>query len=293
LAGVIEKEMFWYFCVLVRFIDVIGLFSKQAAYWMYGLSRIKFRVFLRAGPRGFLYKIILGFNIVQRRKFLKKIFIFFVITHNYPVKFFMSKRKTALFGGTFDPIHIGHTTVAASAAEIIGAEKVIFVPAKRSPLKEVQPVASDEDRLEMIRLAITDKARFEVSDHELRKAGESFTIETVRFFKETIGGGVEIYWLMGADNVDDLANWYKIAELIDECNPAVMCRAGFERPDFSRFTKSLGERRVAKLQKNIIATPLIDISSTEIRKLIAAGEDVSNMVSPAVAEYIKKHGLYR
>jgi nicotinate-nucleotide adenylyltransferase len=240
-----------------------------------------------------LYKIIADFNIVYRRKFLKKNFIFFVITHNYPVKFFMSKRKTALFGGTFDPIHIGHTAVAESAAEIIDAEKVIFVPAKRSPLKEVQPVASDEDRLKMTRLAITDKARFEVSDYELQKTGESFTIETVRFFKAALGGDVEIYWLMGADNVDELANWYKIAELIDECNPAVMCRAGFERPDFSRFTKSLGERRVAKLQKNIIATPLIDISSTEIRRKIAADEDVSNMVSPAVAEYIKKHGLYR
>ena len=226
-------------------------------------------------------------------KIFEKIFNFFVITHNYPVKFFMSRRKTALFGGTFDPIHIGHTMVAASAAEIIGAEKVIFIPAKKSPLKQASLVASDEERLQMIRLAITNKVKFEVSDYELKKASESFTIETVRFFKAALGGDAEIYWLMGADNVDELANWYKIAELIDECNPAVMCRAGFARPDFSRFTKSLGERRIAKLQKNIIATPLIDISSTEIRSLIAAGEDVSNMVSPAVAEYIKKHGLYR
>jgi nicotinate-nucleotide adenylyltransferase len=204
----------------------------------------------------------------------------------------MSRRKTALFGGTFDPIHIGHTTVAASAAEIIGAEKLIFVPAKKSPLKQAGLVASDEERLQMIRLAITNKARFEVSDYELRKAGESFTIETVRFFKKTIGDDVEIYWLMGADNVNELANWYKIAELIDECNPAVMYRAGFERPDFSRFKKSLGERRVAKLQKNIIATPLIDISSTEIRNRIAAGEDVSGLVYPSVKDYISEHKLY-
>lgn len=205
----------------------------------------------------------------------------------------MSRRKTALFGGTFDPIHIGHTMVAASAAKIIGAEKVIFVPAKRSPLKEVRPVAPDEDRLEMIRLAIADNPKFEVSNYEIQKDVPSFTIETVRFFKAALGGGVEIYWLMGADNVDELAGWYKIAELIDECNPAIMCRAGFARPDFSRFTKSLGERRVAKLQKNIIATPLIDISSTEIRKKVAAGEDVSNMVTPAVLDYIRGHNLYR
>jgi nicotinate-nucleotide adenylyltransferase len=204
----------------------------------------------------------------------------------------MSRRKTALFGGTFDPIHIGHTTVAASAAEIIGAEKVIFIPAKKSPLKQAGLVASDEERLQMIRLAITNKVKFEVSDYELKKASESFTIETVRFFKAALGGDVEIYWLMGADNVDELANWYKIAELIDECNPVVMCRAGFERPDFSRFTKSLGERRVAKLQKNIISTPLIDISSTEIRRKIAAGEDVSGLVCPSVKDYISEHKLY-
>jgi nicotinate-nucleotide adenylyltransferase len=204
----------------------------------------------------------------------------------------MSRRKTALFGGTFDPIHIGHTTVAASAVEIIGAEKVIFIPAKKSPLKQAGLVASDEDRLQMIRLSITNKVKFEVSDYELQKAGESFTIETVRFFKAALGGGVEIYWLMGADNVDELANWYKIAELIDECNPAVMCRAGFARPDFSRFTKSLGERRVVKLQKNIIATPLIDISSTKIRRRLAAGEDVSGLVCPSVKDYISEHKLY-
>jgi nicotinate-nucleotide adenylyltransferase len=225
-------------------------------------------------------------------KVFEKKFYFFAITHNYPVKFFMSRRKTALFGGTFDPIHIGHATVAKSAAEIIGAEKVIFVPAKRSPLKQTSPVASDEDRLEMIRLAIADNPKFEVSNYEIQKDVPSFTFETVRFFKETIGNDAEIYWLMGADNVDELANWYKIAELIDECNPAVMYRAGFDRPDFSRFKKSLGERRAAKLQKNIIATPLIDISSTEIRNRIAAGEDISGLVCPSVKDYISEHKLY-
>jgi nicotinate-nucleotide adenylyltransferase len=204
----------------------------------------------------------------------------------------MNRIKTVLFGGTFDPVHTGHTAVAASAAGIIGADKVIFVPAKQSPLKTVRPAASDKDRLQMIALAIADNPKFETSDYELRKPGPSFTIETVRFFKTALGSNAEIYWLMGADNLDELAGWYKAAELIDECNLAVMYRAGFDKPDFSRFKKSLGEKRVAKLEKNVVATPLVDVSSTEIRKKIAAGEDVSKFVCPSVKNYISKHKLY-
>ena len=134
----------------------------------------------------------------------------------------MKKRRVALFGGTFDPIHVGHTTVAVDAAEQIGAEKVVFIPAKRSPLKGFFPKASDKDRLIMIALAIADHKMFEVSDYELNKPGPSYTLETVRRFQADYGSGTSIYWLAGADSVDELALWYKIAELIDECNISVM-----------------------------------------------------------------------
>lgn len=205
----------------------------------------------------------------------------------------MKNRKILLFGGTFDPIHIAHTIVSEASADKIGAEKVIFIPAKKSPLKSALPQASDEDRLQMIKLGIADNSKFEVSDYELRKTGANFTIETVRYYKKTLVSGAEIYWLMGADNTAELANWYKAAELIDECNLAVMYRAGFDKPDFSGLKEKLGEKRVAKLKKNAVATPLIDISSTEIRRRIAAGEDVSTMLAPAVLDYIRNHNLYR
>ncbi len=205
----------------------------------------------------------------------------------------MVNRKTALFGGTFDPIHLGHTEVASYAAEKIGAEKTNFIPAKRSPLKVLSPAASDRDRFEMIKLAIAGKSDFEVSDYELSKEGNNYTIETVRHFKEDCGRDAEIYWLMGADTIDELVRWYRVAELIDECNLCAMYRAGCEKPDFTRFEKVWGAERVEKLQANIIETPLIDISSSEIRSRIAGGEDVSDMVCPAVAGYIKKHGLYK
>ena len=205
----------------------------------------------------------------------------------------MAKRKIALFGGTFDPIHLGHTTVAAAAAEHIGAEAIVFVPAKCSPLKESFPKASDNDRLQMTALAIADNKNFQMSGYELKRPEPSYTLETVRRFQSDYGSDTSIYWLIGADNIDDLPRWYRIVELIDQCNLSVMYRAGCDAPDFARFTDIWGSQRVAKLQENVVETPLIDISSTEIRSRLAAGLDVTDMLSPLVADYIREHNLYQ
>ena len=205
----------------------------------------------------------------------------------------MTRRKIALFGGTFDPVHLGHTAVAAAAAEYIGAEKIVFVVTGHSPLKDTLPIASGVDRLRMTALAIAEHKNFQLSDYELNKAEPSYTLETVRSFQADYGSNTSIYWLVGADSVDDLPQWYKIRELLDQCNLCVMYRAGYSRPDFAGFVPLLGCERVEKLQQNIIPTPLIDISSTEIRNRLAAGKDVGNMLCPAVADYIYKHGLYQ
>ena len=205
----------------------------------------------------------------------------------------MAERKIVLFGGTFDPIHLGHTAVAAEARKHIGAEKIIFVPAKRSPLKGFLPKARDADRLKMIALAIADKKNFQLSDYELQKPAPSYTLETVRHFQAGFGAETVICWLLGADSIGDLPYWHRIVELIDKCNLCTMYRAGCDRPDFSRFESIWGRQRIEKLQRNVIPTSLIDISSTEIRNKLAAGYDVTAMLHPAVANYIRKHGLYR
>jgi nicotinate-nucleotide adenylyltransferase len=205
----------------------------------------------------------------------------------------MSQTKTALFGGTFDPIHRGHIDVARSALDIIGADKLIFVPARHSALKTTTPVASDADRLYMIRLAIAGIEGFGVSDWELKRPGPSYTIDTVRHFQQTLGSEMELYWLLGADSIGELPRWYKIQKLIDECFLSCMYRAGYEPPDFSRFTDSLGAERVKKLQDNIIETPLVDISSTQIRARLAKGQDADDMLKPKVAEYVREKKLYR
>jgi nicotinate-nucleotide adenylyltransferase len=205
----------------------------------------------------------------------------------------MAKRKIALFGGTFDPIHLGHTTVAADAVEQIDAEKIIFIPAKRSPLKGFLPKAGDNDRYKMIALAIAEQKNFQVSDCELRRPAPSYTLDTLRKFQADYGSGTSIHWLVGADGIDDLAYWYKIVELIDAYNLTTMHRAGCEPPDFTRYEAVWGHQRIEKLQRNIIQTPLIDISSTEIRNRLAAGHDLTGMLHTAVADYIHQNGLYQ
>jgi nicotinate-nucleotide adenylyltransferase len=205
----------------------------------------------------------------------------------------MSQTKTALFGGTFDPIHKGHIDVARGALDIIGADKLIFIPAKRSALKSELPVASEDDRLYMIRMAIGCIERFEVSDWELQRPAPSYTIDTVRHFQQTLGPETVLYWLLGADSVGELPRWYKIRELIDECFLACMYRAGYGPPDLSRFADSLGSERVKKLRDNVIETPLIDISSTQIRARLARGQDIDDMLNSKVAEYIREKKLYR
>jgi len=205
----------------------------------------------------------------------------------------MAGRKIALFGGTFDPIHLGHTRVAADAAEHIGAEKTVFVPAKRSPLKGFLPRANDNHRLKMISLAIAGEKNFQVSDYELKRPAPSYTLATIRKFQADYGRETSIHWLIGADGVDDLTYWYKITELIDACNLTTMYRAGCEPPDFAKFEEIWGRERIEKLQRNIIQTPLVDISSTEIRDRIAKNGDFTKLLQPAVADYIRKNGLYQ
>lgn len=205
----------------------------------------------------------------------------------------MEKKKVILFGGTFDPVHQGHTTVADYACNYISAEKTIFIPAKRSVLKDFSPKANDRQRYEMLSLAIADYDKFELSDYEIKKAKPSFTLDTVKYFKSKLNLQYDLYWLIGADAIKDFPLWYKVEELIDICNLCLIYRAGFKKPDFSSFKKQWGLQRIKKMQKNVIKTPLIDINSTKIRKLLAQNKDVDNMLNTSVAKYIKKYNLYR
>jgi nicotinate-nucleotide adenylyltransferase len=200
--------------------------------------------------------------------------------------------KIILFGGTFDPVHIGHIEVAQSAAEKIDASKVILIPARRSPHKEQKPAAPDEDRIAMLKLAIAGKSLFRINPVELNRAEPSYTIDTIRHFRRKFGPACQLYWLIGVDMLKDLPRWHRIDELMKECTICVMNRGGFDRPDFNGLTAKLGAQVVEKLRQNQIETPLIEISSTEIRQKLSQGKDVSKFLHPDVLNYIKSHRLY-
>ena len=201
-------------------------------------------------------------------------------------------KRIILFGGTFDPIHSGHIKVAEYAMTHVCAQIIVYVPTRRSPHKDCLPTASGKQRIDMVKLAIQGKRGFEVSDCELKRDEPSYTIDTVRDFRAKYSEKAKLYWLVGADAVVELAKWYQIDQLVDECELSVMCRGGLDRPDFSSLTDRLGLERVEKLRKNVIPTPLIRISSTEIRQKLARGEDVSKMLDEKVFAYIKSKGLY-
>jgi len=205
----------------------------------------------------------------------------------------MKTKKLILFGGTFDPVHTGHITVSRYGMDHIGADKLIMIPAKRSPLKQAQPIASDDDRTKMISLAIQNEEDFELSDFEIKGPCPSYTINTVKHFIEINPTGTEVYWLVGADSISDLRHWYRIEELMNICSLCIMSRGGFAEPELIGLQKIFGDARIAQLKSNIIHTPLVDISSSEIRRRIACDDDVSEMVAPSVGDYIKAKGLYR
>lgn len=205
----------------------------------------------------------------------------------------MKNERVILFGGSFDPIHNGHLGMAEFTRGRLDAGQVIFIPAKRSPLKPHAPAADDAARLEMIRLAIEGRAGFEVSDFELRRRPPSYTYDTVAHFRKTFGRDTRLYWLVGLDAARELHRWHRVRELADLCHLTLIRRGGIEGPDWERIENALGPDRAARLRADMIETPLIEVSSTEIRRKCARGEDIRSLVPPAVAGYIQSRGLYK
>jgi nicotinate-nucleotide adenylyltransferase len=205
----------------------------------------------------------------------------------------MKPQRIALFGGTFDPIHLGHTTVAQEVIQQLHLDKLIFIPAKRSPLKQKSPQVSDEDRLAMIRLSLQDLPVCEFNDYELLRPSPSYTLHTIRHFHSIFSTNTLLFWLIGADSMQELIHWYNITELLDECLIVSMYRAGCKTPDYSGLSSIFGQKRVRILQRHIVKTSLINISSTDIRRRLASGEDIQGLVHPDVATYIQTKQLYR
>lgn len=188
----------------------------------------------------------------------------------------------ALFGGSFDPIHIGHLFIAEHVRTALGFNRVVFVPARRNPLKAHPPVASDEDRLEMVRRATAGNAAFVVEPWETQRDRPSYTVDTVRGLTDAGRLSTQPGLIIGDELVDQLARWHAIDELLDLVRLVVVTRM---RPREVAETLPAGARIVSNL--------VVPVSSSDIRDRLRSGATVRYLVPDVVYDYIEARRLYR
>lgn len=199
------------------------------------------------------------------------------------------KKKYGIYGGSFDPIHIGHVALADSAVRECGLDKLIFMPAYVSPFKQNRKVTDGRDRCGMIKTVLGANKAFRLSNYELRREGPSYTIETLTHWRNMLDG--DLYYVLGFDSVIQLDMWYKGEEILRNY-PLVTAR----RPhtdDIEGMEIVEKFRRIYGSDITVLEMPPVDASSTVIRKLVSEGKPVSGLVPEGVEEYIIEHNLYR
>lgn len=192
----------------------------------------------------------------------------------------------AIFGGTFDPIHIGHLIIAEQAYNRYDLSKVIFMPAGNPPHKNNQELTSAKLRMKMVNLAIADNEHFTISDWEIKKNEPSYTAETLRHFSDKYDE--EIYFIIGADSLLDIPNW-KEPEFLMENGKFIVAR----RPNYS-LEKILKKVFFKTHRDNlhIMNSSLIDISSSLIRKNIKNNKSIRYMTPDSIIKFINEKNIY-
>lgn len=198
--------------------------------------------------------------------------------------------RLGLFGGTFDPVHVGHLAIAEAARSHLGLDRVVFIPAGQPPHKDPADVSAAADRLAMVRAAIADNPGFAVSDLEIRRPGRSFAVDTLAAFASA-EPEAERHWLLGSDSVTELHTWHDPARLFDLTTFVGLARPGWSREDVDRWLAEQPPDRRPRLL--FVEVPLLDISSSALRRRIARGESVRYLVPDGVRQYIAARGLYR
>ena len=193
----------------------------------------------------------------------------------------MAKRSIGILGGAFDPVHLGHLHIAERACEQLGLDRLIFIPATRSPLREENPRASAGDRRAMLALAVEGDPRFGIDDVELDRGGVCYSIDTAHYLRERYPSQ-RLLWIIGADHAGRLPQWYRIEKLVDLVEFAI-----FPRPSFGAEPPAIAGLRVRHLSGDPVAT-----SSSEVRGRIAKGLSVGFFLPPEVHRYICHHRLY-
>lgn len=186
------------------------------------------------------------------------------------------KARVGVFGGTFDPVHVGHLAIALAALESVPLDRVLFVPARRSPLKDRDPLASVADRVTMLEAAIASEPRFALSRVELERDGVSYTVDTL----ETLRSQGELFLILGSDALADLARWRTPDRIREMATLLVAARPGAPEPDPVHRARAFD-------------APRLDISSRELRARAARGMSLRYLVPDAVWEHIQQRHLYQ
>lgn len=192
----------------------------------------------------------------------------------------------ALYGGSFDPIHIGHLITAETALEIYNLERVIFIPSYITPLKDRKLEASDKNRFEMTKLSTKDNMKFEVSDFEISNEGVSYSYNTVKYFSE-LYKNEKIYFIIGTDRAKDLKKWYNIDELLKLVTFVFVAR---DEEDLYKIVD--GDVFYKSISYEIMKSPIIEISSSLIRDKIKNKNSIKYMITDECRSYIEELGLY-
>ncbi|MDD5474901.1 MAG: nicotinate-nucleotide adenylyltransferase [Syntrophales bacterium] len=213
--------------------------------------------------------------------------------------------KVGLFGGSFNPIHLGHLRCAEELVELLALDEVVFIPAGRQPLKEEKPLLPFHHRAAMVRMAIAGNPAFSLSEREHERGGTSYSIDTVKEFLGEYPEETDLYFIMGQDAFQDITLWKAWRELLRCCNFIIMNRPGFEGRTLRNMLPAevlsefaydrerecfRGSRGGAIYSRRLT---LLEISSTDIRKRIAAGRSVRYLLPDGVVSYIESRGFYR
>ncbi|HTL03082.1 MAG TPA: nicotinate-nucleotide adenylyltransferase [Vicinamibacterales bacterium] len=193
--------------------------------------------------------------------------------------------RTGILGGTFDPIHLGHLEAADAAKRSLHLDQILLVPSRTPPHRSVEPRASVYHRFAMTALAAAERGML-ASDLELRREGPSFTALTLEALHRDGYAPSQLFFITGSDAFAEISTWYDYPRLFELSNFAVVSRPGYPAA-VPRFPMTTSSTSVIAVEAN---TP--DVSSTEIRRRVAAGESIQGLVAPSVASHIERHRLY-
>ncbi len=201
----------------------------------------------------------------------------------------MASTRVGIFGGTFDPIHIGHLILAEEACFRLALDRVYLVPVGDPPHKQDRGITPIAHRLMMTELAVADAKALWVSRVDADRPGPHYTNDTVQLLRQQVGTDTELYFLMGMDSLRDLPTWRHPQWLIQACTLVVLTRHDIEI-DWAQLEAALPGIRERTI---LLDMPELEIASHTLRDRIRSGAPISHQIPRMVEAYITKHGLYR